>query len=129
MASRIVVFPLSFMSIRTNAAPRRCLSRSPADMVAPTEIARRSSMHTHDFAVEVGGVTSEEQDRNKFYRSTFERILGQLVYGATLQTHVVDRLSSSDKADQRSLRTVLLDMSRLVTKTIFEGWDRIFGQA
>jgi hypothetical protein len=69
-----------------------------------------------------------DQDRSRFYRSTFEQILTQLGEGANLQTHVVDRLSSSERADQRSLDAVLLDMGRLVTKTIFDGWDRIFGR-
>lgn len=70
----------------------------------------------------------EERDKSRFYRSTFEQILGQLGYGATLQDHVVDRLHSDEKADQTSLRSVLLDMSRVITSTIFEGWDRIFGR-
>ena len=73
-------------------------------------------------------VEDEEQDRSRFYRSTFEQILSQLGGGANLQTHVVERLDSSERADQRSLDAVLLDMGRVITKTIFEGWDRIFGR-
>lgn len=70
----------------------------------------------------------EEHDKGLFYRSTFEQILAELGYGANLQTHVVERLASTERADQRSLSAVLLDMGRLLTSTIFEGWDRIFGR-
>src|SRR5205823_6246914 len=69
----------------------------------------------------------EQQAKNQFYRSTFERILAQLGSGANLQTHIVERLGSTERADRRSLGSLLLDMSRLITTTIFEGWDRIFG--
>ena len=68
-----------------------------------------------------------EQDRSRFYRSTFEQILAQSGTGANLQTHVVERLDSDERADKRSLSAVLLGMGRLITTTIFEGWDRIFG--
>ncbi|HEU0250931.1 MAG TPA: AAA family ATPase, partial [Solirubrobacteraceae bacterium] len=44
-----------------------------------------------------------EQDKSRFYRSTFEQILAQLGSGANLETHVVDRLRSTERADQRSL--------------------------
>lgn len=73
-------------------------------------------------------VSSEEQDKSAFYRSTFVQILDQLGYGANLDTHVVERLQSDDRADQRSLRSILLDMGRIITKTVFEGWNRIFGR-
>ncbi len=71
----------------------------------------------------------EELDKNRFYKATFENILNQLGYGATLQTHVVERLKSTERADQRSLNALLLDMGRSITSTIFEGWNRIFGRA
>ena len=74
------------------------------------------------------GLDAEERDRNTFYRSTFEQVLFQLGYGANLSTHVVDRLSSVERADKRSLDAVLLDMSRAITTTIFAGWNRIFGR-
>lgn len=71
---------------------------------------------------------SEERDRNEFFKSTFEQILGNLGYGANLQTHVVERLGSSERADQRSLSATLLDMARSITDRVFGGWDRIFGR-
>ena len=77
---------------------------------------------------DLGGASGEEADKSQFYRSTFSEILSQLGYGATLQTHVIERFESSDRADARSLQSVLLDMGRVITKTIFEGWDRIFGR-
>ncbi|QFS93794.1 recombination protein F [Mycobacterium sp. THAF192] len=70
----------------------------------------------------------EVKDRNRFYRSTFEQILADLGYNANLDTHVVERLKSDNKSDQRSLSAVLLDMGRTITTTIFEGWNRIFGR-
>jgi predicted ATPase len=70
----------------------------------------------------------EEQAKSRFYRSTFEQILAQLGSGANLQTHIVERLESSERADQRSLSALLLDMGRVITTKVFEGWDRIFGR-
>jgi predicted ATP-dependent endonuclease of OLD family len=75
------------------------------------------------------GTDEEQKDKNQFYVTTFENIVDQLGYGATLQTHVVERLRSDERADQRSLGAVLLDMSRSITSTIFEGWNRIFARA
>jgi hypothetical protein len=74
------------------------------------------------------GIGDEERDKSRFYRSTFEQILAQQDYGANLETHVVQRLGSTDRADQRGLQAVLLDMGRAITTTIFDGWNRIFGR-
>jgi predicted ATP-dependent endonuclease of OLD family len=71
----------------------------------------------------------EDRDKNSFYRSTFEQILAQLGTGATLETHIVQRVKSDDRADLRNLRALLLEMGRAMTKTVFEGWNRIFGRA
>lgn len=73
------------------------------------------------------GVEDPERDRSRFYRSTFEQILAQTGSGANLQTHVVERLDSSERADERSLSALLLSMGRVITETVFEGWGRIFG--
>jgi hypothetical protein len=70
----------------------------------------------------------EERDKSQFYRSTFEQILAELGSGANLQTHIVERLGSPDRPDQRSLSALLLDMGRVITAKVFEGWDRIFGR-
>jgi predicted ATPase len=71
----------------------------------------------------------EDDDKSRFYRATFENILGQLGYGANLETHIVKRVHSAERADQRSLGSLLLDMGRVMTTTIFDGWDRIFSRA
>jgi len=73
------------------------------------------------------GVEDSERDRSRFYRSTFEQILAQTGSGANLQTHVVERLDSSERADERSLSALLLGMGRVITDTVFAGWGRIFG--
>jgi len=76
-----------------------------------------------------GTVAAQEQrDKNTIYRSTFEQILAVLDNGADLQTHVVKRLASSERADMRSLDALLLDMGRVLTKTVFGAWNRIFGR-
>ncbi len=71
----------------------------------------------------------EDSDKSRFYRSTFEQILDQLGVGANLQTHVVERVKSADRTDQRNLKSVLLEMGRIVTTTVFDGWNLIFGRA
>lgn len=76
-----------------------------------------------------GKVSAQEQrDKNTIYRSTFEQILAVLDNGADLQTHVVKRLASNERADQRSLDALLLDMGRVLTRTVFGAWNRIFGR-
>jgi predicted ATPase len=72
--------------------------------------------------------SKEVLDKDRFYRTTFENVLDQLGIGATLETHVVERLKSTQRTDQRSLNAVLLDMSRSITNTVFQGWNRIFGR-
>lgn len=83
------------------------------------------------FVLDARGTTQspEERDKSTFYRSTFEQVLGQLDIGADLDTHVVQRLRSDDRADARNLKSVLLEMSRVISGTILEGWNRIFGTA
>ncbi|MFG1823911.1 ATP-dependent endonuclease [Microbispora bryophytorum] len=78
---------------------------------------------------ESSSVDARMADRNRIYRTTFENIVERLGYGATLDTHVVERLKSRNRADHRSLDALLLDMSRLVTETVFDGWNRILGRA
>lgn len=75
-----------------------------------------------------GPSDDEDADKSRFYMSTFEQILAELGSGANLETHIVERLHSPDRADQRSLNSLLLDMGRLVTTTIVDGWARIFGR-
>ena len=86
------------------------------------ELPERFSLAEDERAVE-----DPDQDRSRFYRSTFEQILTQIGSGANLQTHVVERLDSAERADQRSLSALLLGMGRVITNTVFEGWGRIFG--
>jgi predicted ATP-dependent endonuclease of OLD family len=73
------------------------------------------------------GVEAPERDRSRFYRSTFEQILAKTGSGANLQDHVVERLDSTERADERSLSALLLGMGKVITDTVFEGWGRIFG--
>lgn len=74
-------------------------------------------------------LTQEEKERNIIYRATFEEILSTLDEKADLETHIVGRLRSSERADQRSLEALLLGMGRILTATVFGSWNRIFGRA
>lgn len=76
-----------------------------------------------------GSRPAEDMDKALFYRSTFERVLGELGTGANLDTHVVARLESADKTDERNLKALLLEMGRVITGTILDGWNRIFGSS
>lgn len=71
---------------------------------------------------------NEIQDRDRFYRNTFEQVLSQLDIGANLDTHLIDRIKSENRSDQRGLSAVLLGMGRAISATIFEGWNRIFSR-
>jgi predicted ATP-dependent endonuclease of OLD family len=72
---------------------------------------------------------SADTDKSLFYRQMFDAILGSMGTGANLDTHILNRVKSETRADQRNLKSLLLQMSREVTKTVFEGWNRIFGRA
>lgn len=73
------------------------------------------------------GTDPSESDRGRFYRSTFEQIAARIGTGTNLQTHLVERLGSNERADERSLAALLLGMGEVVTRTVFGGWSRIFG--
>ena len=74
-------------------------------------------------------VTQEERDRTNIYRSTVEQILSVFDRTASLTTHIVKRLGSTDKADQRALEAALLGMGRVLSKTVFAAWYRTLGRA
>ncbi|MGE2690275.1 ATP-dependent nuclease [Mycolicibacterium pulveris] len=69
----------------------------------------------------------ELTDRDEFYKNTFERVIKQLDQDASLETHIIERIHSSERTDQRNLQSLLLDMSRKITTTVFDGWYRILG--
>ena len=71
----------------------------------------------------------EADEQALFYRSIFENILRQVAPTATLESHIIERVRSSQRADARSLEALLLRMSEFMTKTVFEGWNRIFGRS
>jgi AAA domain, putative AbiEii toxin, Type IV TA system len=74
-------------------------------------------------------LTGAELDRSRFYKTTFQNVVEQLGLNATLQTHVVDRVYSTDRIDQRNLDAILLRMAQSITNRVFEAWNRIFGRA
>ena len=75
---------------------------------------------------EVVGLTAEEMGRQQFYRSTFQQILDRASSGATIATHIVGRLRSSEPNAARNLESLMHDMSREMTSTIFDAWNQVF---
>lgn len=75
-----------------------------------------------------GESDQEERDKNRFYRATFEQVLAELGSGANLETHLIKRVHSDERTDKRNLNSLLLDMGRVITTTIMDGWGRIFGR-
>jgi ABC-type Mn2+/Zn2+ transport system ATPase subunit len=95
-----------------------------------TDRVGQSDESDEDHEQEEEATEKQGQDgKDKFYRSIFENILRQTAPSATLQSHIVERLTSGLRSDQRNLDALLLAMSESVTETIFEGWNRIFGRA
>lgn len=66
-------------------------------------------------------------DRDEFYKNTFARILNQLDPDANIETHIIDRIKSTEKRDTRNLHSILLDLSRQISNTVFDAWSRILG--
>lgn len=64
--------------------------------------------------------------KHKFYRKVLQDILDAASAGTNLTTHVVDRAKSNDQGDKRNLDSLLLEMGRNVTTTIFGVWNQIF---
>lgn len=64
--------------------------------------------------------------KHKFYRKVLQDILDATSSGTNLATHVTDRAKSNDPGDKRNLDSLLLEMGRNVTATIFGAWNQIF---
>lgn len=61
-----------------------------------------------------------------FYKDIIQDILDSLKSSLNIQTHIVDRVKSGDKNDERSLKKVLYDMEQELNKNILGEWNAIF---
>lgn len=65
-------------------------------------------------------------EKSRFYRQVLQDILDASNTGADLKTHVLDRAKSGDQGDKKNLESLLLEMGRNVTRTVFDAWTKIF---
>lgn len=80
-----------------------------------------------DFPEKVYLEDSEGVDeKHKFYRQVLQDILDATNPGTRLSNHVLARAKSGDQGDKKSLDSLLLDMGRNVTRTVFDAWNQIF---
>jgi AAA ATPase domain len=68
----------------------------------------------------------EVDEKHKFYRQVLQDILDASTTGANLKTHLLDRAKSGDNGDKKNLESLLLEMGRNVTRTVFDAWNQIF---
>jgi hypothetical protein len=66
--------------------------------------------------------SADEGRSARFYRALFQDILDALGRNLTIEDHIVARARSGKRADQNSLRGVLLEAEREVTKTVVSAW-------
>lgn len=70
----------------------------------------------------------DTDEKQKFYRLVIQDILDVLGNGTNVQTHILERIKSDRQEDQNSLRDLLLQMGRNVSKTVFSAWYNIFNR-
>jgi AAA ATPase domain len=66
------------------------------------------------------------EEKNKFFRAVLQDILDATNTGAKIKTHLIDRAASADSGDKLNLDSLLLQMGRHVTKTVFDAWNKVF---
>jgi energy-coupling factor transporter ATP-binding protein EcfA2 len=67
----------------------------------------------------------DEDEEQTYYRQVLQDILDSLNKGYKLETHLVERKTSGTPADLENIEKVLNDMSTIITKTVFEAWNKI----
>jgi energy-coupling factor transporter ATP-binding protein EcfA2 len=70
--------------------------------------------------------TSEEPEKHEYYRGVLQDVLDSIGEKTTLETHVLARAKSAERADKQALESVLLKMGANLTTHIFANWNRIF---
>jgi predicted ATPase len=80
-----------------------------------------------DFPEKIYLEDSQPPDKKReFYRLVLQDILDATNTGATVTTHIVERAKSVEMSDKRNLDSLLLEMGRHVTKTVFDAWNKTF---
>lgn len=75
---------------------------------------------------ELANESIKSQKEQAFYKDIVQDILDSLKSSLNIQTHIVDRIKSGDKNDERSLKKVLYDMEQELNKNILGEWNAIF---
>lgn len=79
-----------------------------------------------DFPHRIYLVESEgEDDEQEYYRQVIQDILNSIGGGYDIETHLVERKKSGTNADAENIEKVLDDMATVITKTVFEAWNKI----
>lgn len=80
-----------------------------------------------DFPKEVELVTTQNETRtNKLYRELFADILSSVDEDLDATRHVINRVKSSDEADQRALDSVVAKLNRELQRNVLDKWETIF---
>lgn len=74
------------------------------------------------------GASTNEVERDRFYRGLLQDILDALANDTNLETHIIQRAKSGDPNDKESLEGLLLEMSRNVTSSVFDAWNEMLGR-
>lgn len=68
----------------------------------------------------------KDEKKHNFFRLVIQDILDSLDNNLNIEEHIIKRARSEAEKDIKNLQTVLLKMSKKVTKEVFDAWDKIF---
>jgi len=68
----------------------------------------------------------DQHKKHAYYRTVLQDVLDSVGKHISLDTHVLARAKSDDKADKQALESVLLKMGANLTSNIFTQWNKIF---
>ena len=71
---------------------------------------------------------TDESHTNAYYRQIVQDILDSIDDGLTIEQHIVERALNGSSSSRSALEAVLLKMGTVVSRTIFEGWNDMFGR-
>lgn len=69
-----------------------------------------------------------ESHTNAYYRQIVQDILDSIDDGLTVEEHIISRAKDGRSSARSALEAVLLKMGTVVSKTIFGGWNDMFGK-
>jgi hypothetical protein len=70
--------------------------------------------------------TGTQDAFHSFYRLVLQDVLDSLANGTSIETHLLARAKSGNRNDRNNLEGLLLQMSRHITKTVFDAWNKMF---